>query len=576
MKSKALWTILVSACTASDPSVEPRIAPPPIHQQVVVNNDGTFSPDTITVHEGDIVDWILADRTDAVIPVEWDGVDTCSESVVKAYSTLGITGPRPVAASGIFVMAPSGRGLVEEDYAGMPLPPTCADGSPPKASAGTKLLCESGTAYETMSATWEDPAITGVFISIPWSAIETENDVFYWEDLDREVKAAVEHGKLYSLAFAAGKKGTPSWIFSDARPAIPVTGLRDGASELDEETSCGFRVDPLGNPSDANYRAHYVEFLAAVGAHLSERADWFRALAYVKPAGANMITDENRLPKRCNDLDADGDGQYDCPCNTQIWAEAGYTPDGLVEFYAEELEVIADAFPGKTTSFQLIQAGFPRVNNAGDYLTRDGTSSGGLLPGAYEQTVDIMNRGAADHGLQFAVQHNGLGPKPDPATQICAQEGVHPKTGNVSGFDERGCPNPWALAEGADGQITGFQTQNANGVGDAVQLEATLQNAWDNSDAIFVEIYEQRRWELEETNTGVLPSGRTLGQWADDFHQRRHDDSPGNAIYDPFPVGGNPGVYTHRFVGTLPTTLTYVNPAKCVPGITTYGTIIVQ
>lgn len=42
-------------------------------------------------------------------------------------------------------------------------------------------------------------------------------------------------------------------------------------------------------------------------------------MACIKPAGANMCTDEARLPKRCKTIDVDpADGVADCVCNTEL------------------------------------------------------------------------------------------------------------------------------------------------------------------------------------------------------------------------------------------------------------------
>ena len=137
-----------------------------------------------------------------------------------------------------------------------------------------------------------------------------------------------------------------------------------------------------------------------------------------------------------------------------MFAQHGYTPAGLYAFYQAQSALLASEFPGKTMSYGLIQDGFPRVNNAGDYEKSDGTSSGGLLPGTTEQTQTIIDNGQAAYGLQFAVQHNGLGPK---NADNC-----------LTNFNGPGCPNKWVLQEGKEGQVTGFQTSNEGKVANPV------------------------------------------------------------------------------------------------------------
>lgn len=118
------------------------------------------------------------------------------------------------------------------------------------------------------------------------------------------------------------------------------------------------------------------------------------------------------------------------------------------------------------------------------------------LPKSDEQTKGVLAQGRKEHGPRFAVQHNGLGIKPEhrkPSQSPCPQDGFHPKSDGPFAGAGSGCPNKWVLQEGVKGQVTGFQTHGKIGVtennfevklGD--HLESTLQNAWDNSDAIFV------------------------------------------------------------------------------------------
>ena len=131
------------------------------------------------------------------------------------------------------------------------------------------------------------------------------------------------------------------------------------------------------------------------------------------------------------------------------------------------------------------------------------------------------------------VQHNGLGPKTTNSFD-CPTAGMHPITttsNDLPSAQALGCPNAWVLNESARGQITGFQTQNADAVSNLLTLEDTLDNARQNSDAIFVEIYEEASTLAESTN---LPAGETLGDWSDGFNRRRRLWYP--SIPDPFPT----------------------------------------
>jgi hypothetical protein len=201
------------------------------------------------------------------------------------------------------------------------------------------------------------------------------------------------------------------------------------------------------------------------------------------------------------------------------------------------------------------------------------------LPGGTEQTEKILARGRLEHGLRFVVQHNGLGPRPQdrlPPKAPCPNEGKHPAVPPFE-FAGSGCPNRYVLLEGVAGQVTAFQTNNAKGVANPVELESTLRNAWDNSDAIFLEIYEERLWEAETAGPVLDPNatGRTIGEWAEAFHKRRRDFG-GAKIPDPFPM-----THRHVFKRTISSEtdnqlLYYVNSAKCGSGGANYGVIVIQ
>jgi hypothetical protein len=361
---------------------------------VKVNADGSFSPPVVFISGGDTVEWTLSGPGDSIIPVNWDGASAGFCSAVKPYAPADpneFTGPMPVAASGIFALSPLAGGFAVK--------PVCASGQPPAAAVGGQMLCRGEGTYEaTLDSTWQDPALAGVFIRLLWSDIQTAPGTgdasFDFTVLDREVAKAVKNGKVYSLAIKAGDDGTPGWLFTNGVTPLPLQDQRS-----DDTAGCGNRMT-LGSPTESAYQDHYFNLLRKVASHLRSRADWYRALAYTKPSGANLFSHENRLPKRCS---------LGCISNTALFAQHGYTPTRLYAFYQAQTDLLAAEFPGKTMAYALIQEGFPRVNDAGDYETTDGTSSGGKLPGGTEQTQTIINNGQATHALLFADQHNGLG-----------------------------------------------------------------------------------------------------------------------------------------------------------------------
>ena len=427
-----------------------------------------------------------------------------------------------LAPGGIFVLSPFGAGLQVEQ------------GGCPRGRAITSVegnnLCRTGPFQATMDATWENPNATGVFIRLLWKDLQAapglDDASFDFSVLDRELDKAARNGKLFSIGIQAGEDGTPDWIFSTEPDGTPrpdggggVTRLRlqdyGSDDEPRREGSCGVRMD-LGNPTDPAFQQRYFELLTKIAGHISARPDWYAALAYVKPSGANLFTLENRLPKRSNE---------GCISNPQVFAENGYTPTGLYAFYSAQFALLTSLFPGKAMAYALIQDGFPQVNDRGGWERADGSSSNGLpLPRGTEQTEQIIALGKREQGARFVVQHNGLSPLP--SGRRCPNEGTHPARPPFA-MAGTGCPNRWVLEAGADGRtITGFQTVNLSRVSTAAQLEAALQNAFQSSDGSFVEIYEEVFWLATNSNGGVLPSGKTIGGWAADFDARRRQLFP--------------------------------------------------
>jgi hypothetical protein len=423
------------------------------------------------------------------------------------------TGPLPRASSGIFTISPDGPGSVIETQGD---PNASCPEEDASVFAADNYLCPTGENYATMDWTWQQPDITGVFIRLRWNEVHLGPGLFDWSIFDEQIEKAVKNGKLYSLSFKAGSKGTPDWIFDS-----DITGAGNEAIRLEvRDDDCG-RSMVVGSPADPNYRTWYFQLLSEAAQRIKDRNSWYRALAYIKPSGVNKYSHENRLANKC-----------DCGCdicNPQTWAvEGNYTPDELYNFYSLQTELLAEMLPDKDMSYMLIQAGFPKVNNIGEYETCPATATVQPLPGGTEQTEEIIAQGLTEHGLRFVVQHNGLGPKPqdrDPPGDPCPNEGVHPVVGPFSSAGS-GCPNKWVLKASVSGQVTGFQTNNpASGVGNAVELESTLQNAWDNSDAVFVEAYESLIWQITTVGGEIQPNLGTMGGRISSAAQRRLDSS---------------------------------------------------
>jgi hypothetical protein len=255
------------------------------------------------------------------------------------------------------------------------------------------------------------------------------------------------------------------------------------------------------------------------------------------------------LPKRCSP---------GCICNPQVFADAGYRPSKLYDFYRRQFALLKREFPGKAISYQLIQDGFPLVNESGGYERADGSSSNGRpLPDGVEQTETILDLGQRELGPLFVVQHNGL-----QAYRADCEEPTGRRGGRAAFRANRGagCPNRWVLRAGADRKtITGFQTVNPGEISTPGEVDLALKNAWVNSEASFVELYEGPLWVAVHAHKGVLPGGKTIAEWADALHDRRRRAF--ESMGDPFPL-----TFRHEFRGARPGTITYFDASTCRTG----------
>lgn len=134
--------------------------------------------------------------------------------------------------------------------------------------------------------------------------------------------------------------------------------FKDFGSDGSPPPHCGFD-HIIGSPTHSNYQDLYVTILNELATHVASDSRWFQALAHVKISGSNFLSSEARLPKGCFDGNGDGVldtvGRDDCLCNSKTWADAGYIPDGLCEYYRVVGNTIYNAFfQRRPMGYQLI------------------------------------------------------------------------------------------------------------------------------------------------------------------------------------------------------------------------------
>ena len=514
-----------------------------------VDADGNISPSVDYVHSGQRAVWTFETPSpaNALVRQTWIYPSDVAAPYDPTYVNEFMT-PLPKGMSGIFVISENGEGFIEQTT-------PCVAPYMEKATRTVDsilwYLCGTGDSdptspnyQKTMDATWANPAITGVFIRMKWSDIQTGPTTYSDTAMRRmlgEVDKAVANGKVYSIAIKSGGENdaTPAWLFE---PAPAGAGLTPVILDWNEDSaSCSTRPHAYGDPTDDVYRELYLGMLSHVASVLKQDSARWRSLAYVKLSGANSRSAENRLPNGCKA----GPG---CICNNKEWAEAGYTPDGLYRFYKEQMAHIAREFPGKTMSYPLIQDGFPRVNSDRCYLNEANAKVcpfGGNAPmvGPFAQTQAIIDYARSEYGDDVAIAHLGLGPKPDFSDlSIYAADTGCPLPQTWDGFDAfgpnavgSGCPNKWVTDIGAVGGLTHFQTNHSPQT--SALLGSALDNMWSNSNSAMLEIYEAHAWQAGDSildPTLPVPQQRTLTQWNERLHARRRRNSP--AFGDPTPT----------------------------------------
>jgi hypothetical protein len=504
-------------------------------RQIQVNADGSFTPSRLVIQEGETVEWLLNGRQDAIVAATGPGRgESCPvPTTVELGGENQFTGPVPLHASGIFTLNLRGPGFVEER---VNADGECSNGEINPYVIGNTTLCKTGEYNATMPQTWEDTALAGVFVRSEWSDLQKSpglgDDSFDFSALDRELNAAVASGKLVTLSVVAGSKGTPAWIFEEGgvEPLTFQDKTNEGVETEAEQAQCG-PTFVLGDPTDAAYQEHYYDMIRKLGEHVRSRSDWYRAVAYVKLSGANMHTDELDLPSRC---------LPGCICNTEVWAKAGYTPDGLLDFFGGEMDVYQEAFPGIPMIFALIQDGWPRVSNDGDFFINKETPNGDV-PGPFAQTEALLALGGEKYPDLFVTAHNGLQPISE------------------------GRPNPWVLEVQELGRPTSYQTTNLKKVEEHTDLQGVMQTLWELSDAYYLEIYEQVAWEARQQPDGELvpesqaKDANTLLEWDALLAERRNQFSfGGGEIY--------PDSYTYTFNADSGDEFYFFNPQTCGTG----------
>ncbi len=448
---------------------------------IKIQTDGSCCPTELKINDGDTVEWTSSGVLPAIIPIDDQG----ESKPYDANDPNDFTGPLVKAVPGIHCINNPSEPIEET------LP----------------------------NWVWDEIGFTCIYIRLNWQIINPEPGVYDWTSLDPHMNAAIRSGKFFGISVRAGVQETPQWLFASHlgdKKCKPVSF--DGI------------VRTLGLPQDPNYQHWWFEMHKALADHIRSRNAWWQRLVSVRVSGANYHSAEAKLPNR-EIGEKNESGPVPCQPDWQIWQDAGYTPDGLYTFYRRQGNLFIRIFPGKSICYPLIQAGFPRANAA------DSTNR----PKGFEQTEYIIDMGRRLWGDTWVVQHLGLQALRCPPNSLPHSDS-HPVTSDRGVEVKDGNPNQWALRAGIAGSPTAGQTMNDIG---AERLESALENAWKNSDYIWVEVYAKDvRPSFDNGSGSIGSSGYTLKDWSLRFYDWRMERW-GGSLEDPYP-----GKHTHTFSRT--------------------------
>src|SRR5262245_31085323 len=194
-----------------------------------VDADGNISPQIDYVHSGQRAVWTFATASpaNALVRQTWIYPNYVAAPYTPSYVNELMT-PLPKGMSGIFVISENTGGFIEQTT---PCVAPSQEAATKKVDNTLWYLCTSDpsstspTHQQTMDSTWANPAITGVFIRLKWSDIQTGPNTYDDTILLREVDKAVANGKLYSIAIKSGAENdaTPAWLFDPAPAGAGLT-----------------------------------------------------------------------------------------------------------------------------------------------------------------------------------------------------------------------------------------------------------------------------------------------------------------------------------------------------------------
>jgi hypothetical protein len=266
------------------------------------------------------------------------------------------------------------------------------------------------------------PEVSGVYLRLPWNAIEPVPGHFQWDIADNEVKQAVQAGKHISIALLAGHVA-PTWLEQRGVKMLTFTveqGMQHACNEV-----------RLPRPWDPQFEDSYIDAVNALAAHLHALPGAYQAVRIVKLGPISQLTEELRIPMTRLPGRANAVSHACSDTATQTWIDAGYRPELIVAAWTKIAEAIGKAFPDKLLALDILERNdFPKIGVGGEDDP--------------DVKASIIKAGLARFSGRFSVQWDGLTATIDaPVTVSAGRQGAITgfSTNTFRGLDGAGC-NP--------------------------------------------------------------------------------------------------------------------------------------
>jgi hypothetical protein len=261
---------------------------------------------------------------------------------------------------------------------------------------------------------FENPSLVGVTLQTGWSAVEPQQNVFDWSQLDADVADVIAAGKQVALRVMPGVY-TPTWLYAAGAhklsfPWYLTTGLLPACSRVS-----------VPMPWDPVYLQAWTTFIQALAAHYADNP----AVTMIKLDGVNTVTGETLLVYTAGSHSVGAGVCGTAPIMpVTAWQAAGYTPTKVSNAWNTIVAAYSAAFPNQQLYQEVGNFGFPPIDNNGNVIAG---SSGDTTLGPNLMLAASETIGAARFGLQndgLSVEWVFKKPKTLPADTQMAYEAM--------------------------------------------------------------------------------------------------------------------------------------------------------